>query len=170
MKMADNHIRLESSLWPDPLSQANLRVETNRRGEERSQDGRRDRRCCRLGSAFEHPSSRVLHLQFLSSLYFSSSLRSLFFRTSAFIVFHSPPPPLLFFLLPFILLLSTLFLSGPYIHTLCSPLSRVFPNSILNLNHDFTDFTTLCSLLPSQVPRLWACSHYELPNYKGSRI
>jgi len=33
MKMADNHIRLESSSWPDPLSQVNLRVETNGQGE-----------------------------------------------------------------------------------------------------------------------------------------
>lgn len=67
MKMADNHIRLESSPWPDPLSQASLRPETNER--ERRPRGwrreRRDRRCWRMGSSFEYPSSRAL--QFLSS-------------------------------------------------------------------------------------------------------
>lgn len=59
--------------------------------------------------------------------------------------------------------------SFPSVHifircVLHSPFSRVFPNSILNLNHDLT-VTTLCSLLPSQAPRSWACSRYKLPNY-----
>jgi len=111
MKMADNHIRLESSPGPDPLSQADLRTKMNGGRRRRPQSGRRDRRCWRMGSSFEHPSSRAL--QFLSSLPLLS-----------FLSYISTPA----------------FLLSIYPYTLSPLLSTLegFPNSILNLNHDST--------------------------------
>lgn len=129
MKMADNHIRLESSPWPDPLSQANLRAETNGRGRRR---GRRMVEEIAGAGGWAYCSS-ILHLRYFRSFHLStsspppSSVFSSSFRTSTSITVR---------VLSCFLFLSALWSIYPY--ALCSPLSRVFPNSILNLNHDLT--------------------------------
>lgn len=132
MKMADNHIRLESSPWPDPLSQANLRVETNGRGRRR---GRRMVEEIAGAGGWAYCSS-ILHLRYFRSFHLSTSsplppfsllpFVRLHLSLFAFFLVFSPSPPL------------SLSLWSIYPYALCSPLSRVFPNSILNLNHDLT--------------------------------
>lgn len=89
-----------------------------------------------MGLLFEHPSSQVL--QILSSLHFfpPSSVFSSSFRTSTSITVRVLSCFLSLSLsLP---LRPSLSLWSIYPYALCSPLSRVFPNSILNLNHDLT--------------------------------
>lgn len=88
-----------------------------------------------MGLLFEHPSSQVL--QILSSLhFFPPFLRFLFFLSYVYI-YHCSRSFLFSLSLPLRPSLS-LSLWSIYPYALCSPLSRVFPNSILNLNHDLT--------------------------------
>lgn len=103
------------------------------------------------------------------------SLRSRFFFSYIYTYCHSVCSSSLSLSLSISLFLSPFLLfSFPLVHifirsVLHSPLSRVFPNSILNLNHDLT-VATLCSLLLSQAPRSWACSYYKLPNYNSKGL
>jgi len=101
MKMADNHIRLESSPRSDPLSQADLRAETSGRERKRERERGRERRGWRRSRAPEDGLRRssILHPGHFSSFHPSPPSSPLIYPHSAF--------------------------SRPCTRTLSSPLSRV---------------------------------------------